>query len=1171
MSLDTAPVAAAVPFQDMMLVDKAAIKEELLPTIQEVRTSPADEFRQGLEELIRQEQELKVANGIAYLAIREEMINQAWVDRVLKQQYPVELELKENETLRLSLTDTVSTQWPQLQMLFEEIGRKVCFRGAVSLHVTSQQLEIAPEGFFENFLLYLGRKVSEIVYCQIGTLSQKADQSLKLLISQCFSLASLDFTDCDSLTADELVAFVKLAKNLKKLNCSGCKSLTNEKVKVMLQCQPKLSSLSFAGCHKLTDEAFNESFGRCDTFERVNLAECQLGDATVEALKSHKFLTHLSLRKCPITDRSVQALANATSRLQVLDLSNTKISLQHLAAMLNRHFYAAVDFRKCGLLPMTELDGLIKSHPFVRKYESNSEAISPIIAHFVYYLRALFEKVDITFAAAREMRVMLQATNRVPPGPALTKEIRDYVSQFSIHLECQTLDHPLVRELAPHVSSASVGQATERFGLIKFLRLSKLSLKGARISDDFFHWVDCPSLLMLTIEGGQGLSTQGFQNLTSQYPKLQELNATKFSTLSYREIADIGLSLNELRHFTFSTPKSENELQALTSAQKIALLHVLSQTRKIQYGTIVERLSREIEITADNFGYLYTAADNTGLQTLIQRLHDWLKTAFSGMLTLECNEDGNLLQIKIVPELLYDTLRRVIQSLARDKSLTLDLQLDKTSAEQHALQTLIQDLPRENIVHIIFSNEKSNPATAVTLFSLVRFYPQLQEFSVSNIALREQDVRTLADTLSNLEGIHLTACTGIVDLCKSTMQFPNLRRLSLKDFPVLTDREIELLAKAFPLLRQFRLVRCNKFPNMIFKSLATAYKDSLELLDLSGCRLPDDSFELKDTFFSSLNSLLLSDTGCTDRCLEAICQRVGMLTRLELNNTKVSLVGLKKALGKGASLQLLQLQGCSEVDNATLSEIAQKCNMLRKVDLQRCEKVDESGVVTLYRSCKPIERVELARCRKITPALVEFFQQNRRNTNVLTLDLSSGLSDLGIEIALRHYFHISSLTLAKANKLTPQLMEKILSFLEVKHLRELVIENCQSDDQAIFAVLVENAPHLRKLSWNGTVTFKGTNELKKYTSLNHLVLKHLPKDGPGAIVTDVALPAFAKEHKSLHHLELDGFGDLEKNALEVTIRLLPKLKTLSISNCQKITGSEIAQLKEGAQHVTITL
>lgn len=1131
---------------------------------------PAEEYRKSLQEQLTQRAEQKLVKDFSSLSLSSNWITGAYVDK-LSTQYPLEIELQEHDVVHLTFIDRVKTQWTSLKALFEELGLKCAYRGSFSIHLNSELLEAIPDHLFDYLVFSLSRKVSEIVYQQIDGLVPKVEERLKILIAQCPQLTSLDFTESESLPGKVFVEFVKLAPNLKKLNCEKCKELTDDTVKEILKTNPRMTGLSFIGCKRLSDAAFGAALAGCDSLERLYLADLAIGDGTVQAVKTLKALTHLSLRETQITDKAVKHLSEAAYRLQWLDVSSTALTGDGLEALFTRHFYVLIEAKKCRF-DSDVLDGLLPKFPFVRTKDDKTTPILPTTALLIYYLKALFERVEFTFPKPKEMQIQLFTTNKVVTTPILTKEMRDYLSQYTLSLVCDTFNHQLARELAPLVTTVTATFASDVVLPLSLPRLSSLTLKGAHVKDGLFALLEASSLRSLTLDGCLELGTQGFQNISTCYHELHQLRVKRCPHLTYREIADLDLQLPSLDSFTFSTPKTEHE-GALTSEQKISILKTLLATRKVYYQKNIETFSSQIEITAEKFGTIKGIALNYGLPSLDQRLKTWLGVVFSNTVSLTQNDAGFLLQVKMNQEfMLVDSLSKMIKGLASVKPVTLELCLDKEVNESH-VKTLIGNLP-SNIVHVILSNTQANPAPIQTLIELVSGYQNLQELSLSHVTLTEQHVQQLAKALPNLEGLHLTACRAIEALCKQVMILPSLRLLSLKDLAQITQAEVESLAKAYPLLTHVSLARCRKVPDTLFTILTSAFRN-LESLDLTGCKL--GSYTLKEATLERLKMLLLSDTAITDKGLEELARNVCNLTRLELNNTKVTLKGLNKLLERASGLQYLQLKGCTEVDNACVLAIASKCPIVHHVDLGDCPKIEESSIVGLYRGCPRLESVNLAGCSKIDPKLVALLQRYPRNMNEpLVLDLAQGLSNVALEIAMLHYYQISSLTLANAADLTPQRLNMLLDCLKdaqgnAGYLEEVVIEKCQGEDKGLFPILKRKAVNLRSLSWEGETTFGGLNELRDYKSLRKLCLKHIPKEGPGKIVSDSAFPAFAKQHKELRHLEISGFDDLRRNPLEMTLRYLPKLKTLVISNCQLLPEAEVVQLKQSAQAVSITL
>jgi len=231
---------------------------------------------------------------------------------------------------------------------------------------------------------------------------------------------------------------------------------------------------------------------------------------------------------------------------------------------------------------------------------------------------------------------------------------------------------------------------------------------------------------------------------------------------------------------------------------------------------------------------------------------------------------------------------------------------------------------------------------------------------------------------------------------------PALHTLDL-GFTDATDETLQLICGAMSQLKDLSLVDCNKLHDAAIKKLS--FLDNLMTLDLELC------------------------SGCTDAAIMHLAKRLPALSSLNLG-------------------------GCRQVTNASISTIAEKLGkQLRRFSIAGNPNITDFDIEDLAANCCCLEALNLRACVRLTDAAMGKIgrmaaQQVQRGGSAQLRELDIGgcsrTTDKGLR-ALQKAAHLQSLDMRGINKVSVGGIQHLVSSTE---LNQLNITTCLPDDSA---------------------------------------------------------------------------------------------------------------------------
>lgn len=425
--------------------------------------------------------------------------------------------------------------------------------------------------------------------------------------------------------------------------------------------------------------------------------------------------------------------------------------------------------------------------------------------------------------------------------------------------------------------------------------------------------------------------------------------------------------------------------------------------------------------------------------------------------------------------------------------------------------------------------------------------PHLREVSLLKCAPPEHCIVQLVTALPNLESLDLWGCRvtdRVVEVL--SLHCPKLRRLSLAENPMLTDRTLALINPAsFPDLAALVLRRCTELTSAAIASLAMTWQ---AVTDGTGDGDDDDYFKQEMEAEADngdggwpvpppantatvarkrgIEELDLWGVNVYDHALVAIAASCPHLTKLWLGETAVSDEGLHA--------------------------LAQSCTELQEISLRRCVNgVTDAGIVPLLQANPALTKIDLWGVRRVTDATVAAIAQRRPSPTAAAAGVKS------LELAESDITDAALFDLARG----------------CRWLEELSLRRCLNITDAGVAALAQGCPHIKTLDlWEcGRVTDAGLEAVAAgLPQLHALEVTELP-------ITARSLVALASHCPKLTHLALRRCGMIDDAALAAFFAALPtelrrkRLRTLDLSYCPRLTPAALALLASNPAQLPHTL
>ncbi|KAJ9555086.1 hypothetical protein OSB04_009700 [Centaurea solstitialis] len=295
--------------------------------------------------------------------------------------------------------------------------------------------------------------------------------------------------------------------------------------------------------------------------------------------------------------------------------------------------------------------------------------------------------------------------------------------------------------------------------------------------------------------------------------------------------------------------------------------------------------------------------------------------------------------------------------------------------------------------------------------------------------------------LQKLRSLMITSCFGVTDLGLEAVGkgCPNLKQFCLRKCALLSDNGVRSFAKSALSLESVLLEECNRVTQCGVFSILVNCSNNLKSLTLENCYgIKDLALKIplsRCNAFRSLsvrncpgfgnNSLVLfgnlcpqlrnveftgahgiTDEGLTPlvRCCEAGLIKVNLTGSVNLTNNMVSEI----TKVHGGTLEILNLDGCRSVTDASLVAIASNCLKLSELDVSGCT-ITDSGIAALACATQlNLHILSISRCRLVSDKSLPYFA--KLGVVGLNLQKCDRMSSCGVGRLVDHLWHCDILS-----------------------------------------------------------------------------------------------------------------------------------------------------------------
>lgn len=285
--------------------------------------------------------------------------------------------------------------------------------------------------------------------------------------------------------------------------------------------------------------------------------------------------------------------------------------------------------------------------------------------------------------------------------------------------------------------------------------------------------------------------------------------------------------------------------------------------------------------------------------------------------------------------------------------------------------------------------------------------------------------------LQSLSSLTITSCRGITDLSLEAVGkgCPNLKHMCVRKCCFVSDNGLIAFAKATSSLESLQLEECNRITQigiltalssissklksvslikcMGIKDLSTEFPvlspcESLRCLSIRSCPgFGSTSLAMVGKLCPQLHHLDLSGLcGITDTGLLPLlecCEGLAKVNLSECSNLTDEVV-LALARLHGSTLELLNLDGCPKISDATLDALADSCPLLNDLDVSRCS-ITDAGVAALSRGVQSnLQVLSLSGCSMISNKSIPALEKLGKTLVGLNLQHCNSISNSKVEM-----------------------------------------------------------------------------------------------------------------------------------------------------------------------------
>ncbi|XP_039384015.1 uncharacterized protein LOC120399630 isoform X2 [Mauremys reevesii] len=381
---------------------------------------------------------------------------------------------------------------------------------------------------------------------------------------------------CYPYATNELLRQLRAFPSLRHLSLVSCSLLTDQGLSVVRHLQ-RLQHLNLSACVKLTDACLHFIKGLRHlshlALDQTKISDCGMADYLPSA---PSVLSHLSLNRTAITERTLRLLPQYAPSLALLSLKQTEISdfsaLQQLSRLHTLHLddtrvsqaslAALASHPALSTLTLSgvqSVDGdralqLVSGLPLAQLSLPSRHTVTDSGLHFLCRLEGLLELdlTDFTHITDEGLRHLPQL-HRLRRLSLCNTPVSDSGLQHLQglqHLEELCLDRtavssagvarcitqlPLLQVLG--LASTPVGDSVVRLGISRCKQLHKVNLSRTRVTDRGLRYLRQVPIAQVNLDGS-GVTAAGVASLLAACPSIVSIRASHLQALSPEQLSD---------------------------------------------------------------------------------------------------------------------------------------------------------------------------------------------------------------------------------------------------------------------------------------------------------------------------------------------------------------------------------------------------------------------------------------------------------------------------------------------------------------------------------------------------------------------------------------------------------------------------------------------------------
>nr|XP_048698002.1 F-box/LRR-repeat protein 2-like isoform X2 [Caretta caretta] len=381
---------------------------------------------------------------------------------------------------------------------------------------------------------------------------------------------------CYPYATNELLRQVQAFQSLRHLSLVSCPLLTDQGLSVVRHLR-RLQHLNLSACVKLTDTCLRFLKG-LPHLSHLALDQTKISDSGMADFlhSAPSALTHLSLNRTGITDRTLRLLPQYApglvllslkqteildfsalqqlSRLHTLHLDDTRVSQASLAALASHPALSTLTLSGVQSVDGDQALQLVSGLPLAQLSLPCRHTVTDSGLHFLCRLEGLLELdlTDFTHITDEGLRHLpqLHRLRRLSLCNTLVTDCGLQHLQGLRHLEELCLDRtavssagvarcitrlPLLQVLG--LASTPVGDSVVRMGVSRCKQLLKVNLSRTRVTDRGLRFLRQVPIAQVNLDGS-GVTAAGVASLLAACPSIVSIRASHLQTLSPEQLSD---------------------------------------------------------------------------------------------------------------------------------------------------------------------------------------------------------------------------------------------------------------------------------------------------------------------------------------------------------------------------------------------------------------------------------------------------------------------------------------------------------------------------------------------------------------------------------------------------------------------------------------------------------